>query len=197
MTPILKTTVCIIVDDDPEVRKAIGRALSAFGYTTHVFDSADAFLSTAATSKASCLVVDSNLSDIFGMEMVRQLMETGFTSPIIFMTGRDDEIARNQATQLGCVDYLRKPFSADRLIAAIVKAIGQTLSTPSLHVRAGQPPRADHIARSGHRSSLSQVSNGPKRPQSLFIEHPDTRVLRILGVRKTGYYFREVCRLQF
>jgi FixJ family two-component response regulator len=40
------------------------------------------------------------------------------------MTALDDETIRSQAMQLGCVDYLRKPFPADRLIEAIVKAIG-------------------------------------------------------------------------
>jgi FixJ family two-component response regulator len=123
LAPIQKTIVGI-VDDDPEVRKAVRRMLSAFGYISYVFDSADAFLRTAATSKANCLVVDIQLGDISGVEMGRQLTETGFTFPIIFMTGSDDEITRTQATQLGCVDYLRKPFSADRLIEAIVKAIG-------------------------------------------------------------------------
>jgi FixJ family two-component response regulator len=123
LTPIQKTIVGI-VDDDPEVRKAVRRMLSPFGYISYVFDSADVFLRTAATSKANCLVVDIQLGDISGVEMVRQLKETGFIFPIIFMTGSDDEITQTQATQLGCVDYLRKPFSADRLIEAIVKAVG-------------------------------------------------------------------------
>jgi FixJ family two-component response regulator len=123
LTPIRKTIVGI-VDDDPEMRKAIRRMLSAFGYTTYAFDSADAFLRTAATSKADCLVVDIQLGDISGVELVRQLTEIGYKFPIIFMTGLDDEIIRSQATQLGCVAYLRKPFSADRLIEAIVKARG-------------------------------------------------------------------------
>ena len=113
-----------IVDDDPGVRTAIRRVLSAFGYTTYAFDSADAFLRTAATSKANCLVVDIQLGDISGVELVRQLIESGFTFPIIFVTALDDEAIRTQATQLGCVAYLHKPVSADRLIEAIVKAMG-------------------------------------------------------------------------
>jgi FixJ family two-component response regulator len=98
--------------------------LRVFGYTAYTFESAEAFLSTAATSKANCLVVDIQLGDISGVELVRQLTKTGFTFPIIFMTALDDESIWSQAMQLGCVDYLRKPFSTDRLIEAIVKAIG-------------------------------------------------------------------------
>ena len=113
-----------IVDDDPGMRMAIRRALSAFGYATYAYGSAEAFLKVAATSKAVCLVVDIQLGDISGVELVRQLIESGFTFPIIFVTALDDEAIRTQATQLGCVAYLHKPVSADRLIEAIVKAMG-------------------------------------------------------------------------
>jgi FixJ family two-component response regulator len=123
LTSIQKKIVGI-VDDDPGVRKAIRHILSAFGYTAYAFDSAEAFLKVAATSKADCLVVDIQLGDISGVELVRHLTESGFTFPIIFMTALDDETIRSQATRLGCVDYLRKPFSAERLIEAIVKATG-------------------------------------------------------------------------
>jgi FixJ family two-component response regulator len=99
--------------------------LSAFGYVTYAFSSAEAFLSGAATSKASCLVVDVQLGDISGVELARQLADAGFKFPIIFMTALDDEVILRQAEQLGCVAYLRKPFNEDLLIEAIVRAIGQ------------------------------------------------------------------------
>ncbi len=106
------------------MRKVISSTLSTFGYSTYTYDSAEAFLRTAAASKADCLVVDIQLGDITGIELARQLTELGFTFPIIFMTARDDETVRSQAAQLGCINFLRKPFSADRLIQAIVKAVG-------------------------------------------------------------------------
>ena len=100
--------------------------LSAFGYVIYTFNSAEAFLSVAATSKAKCLVVDVQLKDICGVELARQLSDAGFKFPIIFMTALDDEVILRQAEQLGCVAYLRKPFGADLLIAAIVKAMGHS-----------------------------------------------------------------------
>ena len=98
------------------------RLLSAFGYTTYVFDSAEAFLRTAADSKANCLVVDIQLGDMSGVVMARRLREAGLKFPIIFMTAVHDPEILSQATQLGCIAYLRKPFCADRLIEAVVKA---------------------------------------------------------------------------
>jgi FixJ family two-component response regulator len=123
LTSIPKDIVAII-DDDPGMRKAVTRVLSAFGYVTYVFHSAEAFLSVAATSKAKCLVIDIQLGDVSGLELARELADAGFKFPIIFMTAVDDETIRRQAEQLGCVAYLRKPFGADLLIEAIVRAIG-------------------------------------------------------------------------
>jgi FixJ family two-component response regulator len=123
LAPIHKTIVAV-VDDDPGMRNAIRSTLRAFGHTAYTFESAEAFLATAEASKANCLVVDIQLGGMSGVELVRQLTKTGFTFPVIFMTALDAETIRSQAMQLGCVDYLRKPFSAERLIEALVKAIG-------------------------------------------------------------------------
>jgi FixJ family two-component response regulator len=103
--------------------------LSSLGYGTELFASGGAFFAAAMTSEATCLVVDIQLGDISGIELGRQLAATGFKVPIIFMTAFDDEKIRAQATALGCVAYLRKPFPADLLVEAIVKAVGQVPTT--------------------------------------------------------------------
>ena len=53
--------------------------------------SATAFLTRAAPSQATCLVVDIQLGDISGVELARQLAVDGIKYPIIFMTALDDE----------------------------------------------------------------------------------------------------------
>ena len=123
MMPIQKRTVAV-VDDDAGMRKSLKTLLSACGYSTYTFDCAEAFLRTAADSKANCLVLDIQLGDMSGVILARRLAETGLKFPIIFMTAVDDPEIRSQVAQLGCITCLRKPFSADLLIEAIVKAIG-------------------------------------------------------------------------
>ena len=123
MMPIQKGTVAV-VDDDAGMRKSLKTLLSAFGYATYTFDSAEAFLGTAAGNNADCLVLDVQLGDMSGIILARRLAETGLKFPIIFMTAVDDPETRSQVAQLGCITCLRKPFSADLLIEAIVKAIG-------------------------------------------------------------------------
>jgi CheY-like chemotaxis protein len=116
--------IVAIVDDDPGMRMATANLLSAFGYGTETFDSAEAFLNAAATSEASCLVVDIQLGDISGVELARQLAAESFKYPIIFMTALDDERIRSQAEAVGALAYLGKPFPPNLLLEAIAKAIG-------------------------------------------------------------------------
>jgi FixJ family two-component response regulator len=116
--------VIAVVDDDPEMRAAMASLLSAYGYGAETFDSAETFLTCASTSKATCLVVDIQLGDISGVELAHQLAADGFTYPIIFMTGLDDEVIRTQAAAAGGVAFLHKPFPAQTLFDAIKKASG-------------------------------------------------------------------------
>ena len=123
MTLDREATIAII-DDDPAMLDAVARLLSARGYVTETFDSAEAFLNAIATCKANCLLVDIQLSDISGVELAHQLKADGVEYPIIFMTGLNDETIRSQAVAAGCIAFLYKPFPEKLLIDAIEKAIG-------------------------------------------------------------------------
>jgi FixJ family two-component response regulator len=116
--------VVAVVDDDEALLTALEQFLSALGYQTELYDSAEAFIDAAMTSEASCLIVDIQLPDISGVELGHHLSDMGLTFPVIFVTGSDDAIIRKQAEEFGCVAYLQKPFPADELKAAITEAIG-------------------------------------------------------------------------
>jgi len=113
-----------VVDDDPDILQSLELQLSSCGYHPKLFASAEDVLSAAPNLEAACLVVDIHLGEISGLELVRTLCERGFASPVIFITGSQDELHRQQAMQLGCAAFLLKPFSAERLIEAVEKAIG-------------------------------------------------------------------------
>jgi FixJ family two-component response regulator len=116
-------TIVAIIDDDPEIRDAMETLLSAFGYGTETFGSAETFLICASTSQATCLLVDIQLGDISGIELARQLAAGGFKFPIIFMTGLNDDVIRRQAADAGGIAFLQKPFPARLLMDAIKLAI--------------------------------------------------------------------------
>jgi FixJ family two-component response regulator len=118
----LQKTVAV-VDDDPEMRASLATLLDALGYRAETYDSAETFLTCASTCRASCLVIDINLGDITGVELVHQLLADGLKWPIIFMTGHDDVAIKNQASAFDPIAFLLKPFRANDLIDAIKKAV--------------------------------------------------------------------------
>jgi FixJ family two-component response regulator len=110
-----KPEVVAVIDDDLGVRGAIRRLLSALGYHTELYASAKEFLAAAMRTEAICLIVDIELG---GIEFARCLVNT-VTTPIIFMTAHDSESFKRRAVEMGCVAFLRKPFSADALVEAL------------------------------------------------------------------------------
>jgi FixJ family two-component response regulator len=116
--------VIAVIDDDETILHAMGYLLSALGFQTELYGSAEAFIAAATRSAAACLLVDIQLGDLTGIELTRHLSAMGFTFPIIFMTGSDDRLFRKQAIEIGCVAYLSKPIPPERLKAAIAEAIG-------------------------------------------------------------------------
>lgn len=116
--------IVAVVEDDPSMLKGLQRLLSARGLAPEVFASAEAFLASSARERAACLVLDLQLGGMSGLELQRQLATSGSKLPIIFITAFDNEATRTRAIEAGCLAYLRKPFSAQLLFAAIDKAAG-------------------------------------------------------------------------
>jgi FixJ family two-component response regulator len=112
-----------VVDDDPGMLKAMRELLRVLDYDTELYVSGETFISSAAASQASCLLVDVQLGGMSGIELRRRLAASGFARPFIFMTGSDSTIILKEALNAGCVALLRKPFSASLLKDAIDKAL--------------------------------------------------------------------------
>ena len=116
-----------VVDDDPSVRKALARLLAVFGYRVELFASAEAFLDAAPASKVMCLLVDIKLGAMSGLELARRLSLDGLEFPIVFMTGSEKNVVRQQCLDFGCVAFLEKPIPESLLMDAVAKAVGADL----------------------------------------------------------------------
>jgi FixJ family two-component response regulator len=108
-----------VIEDNPSMLQGLNRLLSAHGFRVQAFSSAETFLDSIANCEAECLLLDINLGGMSGIELQRQLTSSGRNLPVIFMTAIDSEAARQEAIEVGCVAYLRKPFLAKLLIDAI------------------------------------------------------------------------------
>src|SRR6266705_2177359 len=108
-----------VVEDNPSMLQGLNRLLSAHGFRVQTFTSAELFLDNVAECEADFLLLDIHLGGMSGIDLKRRLTSSGSPMPVIFMTAIDNETTRQEAFEVGCVAYLRKPFLAKLLIDAI------------------------------------------------------------------------------
>jgi FixJ family two-component response regulator len=111
-----------VVDDDPSMRTGIMRLLRAHGFNSTLFESANAILDHDDFGRAFCVIIDIDLDGESGIGVCRRLTNKGIRLPVIFITGNDSDAVRAAATEVGCVAYLTKPFSALSLIEPVEEA---------------------------------------------------------------------------
>ena len=108
-----------IVDDEPELLASLAILLRRAGHDVHCFSTAAAFLSVAADLPLGCVLLDLYLPDGNGLEIQRQLAERGASHPIVLLTGGGEIPDAVQAMRAGAIDFLRKPYRAADLFAAL------------------------------------------------------------------------------
>lgn len=115
--------VCVI-DDDVSLLRALRRLLDAGGFQVKTFSSAEDFLDRPNPTTPGCLVLDVHLGGLSGFELHERLVAAGRQIPVVFITAHDDAVTRDRAHRAGAVEYLRKPFDDESLIAGVNRALG-------------------------------------------------------------------------
>ncbi len=123
----------LIVEDDPQMLRAVSINLRARHYTvTAVSNGADA-LKAAAANPPDLVILDLGLSDMDGVEVVAGLR--GWTTvPIIILSARDTQRDKVNALDVGADDYLTKPFGMDELLARVRAALRRAQPDPQAPV---------------------------------------------------------------
>jgi FixJ family two-component response regulator len=119
------TPTVYVVDDDPDVLKAIDRLLQSVGLNVATFPSPQQFLENYVRNAPGCLVLDLALPGLSGLELQRTLEREASVLPIVFLTGRGDIASSVQAMKHGAADFLTKPVDDAELIAAIHEALAR------------------------------------------------------------------------
>ena len=89
-----------------------------------MFASAEAFLNSAHSRKADCLLLDMRLPGMSGIELHHHLVARQCKVPVIFITAHaSDERTRSEAASDWTVAYLTKPFSEDELLGTVEAAL--------------------------------------------------------------------------
>ncbi len=115
--------VISVVDDDASVRLATVDLLDATGFACEAFGSAEEYLCSGRAPQTTCLILDINMLGMSGLELQRQLVQSEYRIPIIFITAFPEDWTREQAFRAGATCYLAKPYNADDLLACIEQAL--------------------------------------------------------------------------
>jgi len=112
-----------IVDDDPDVCRALGRLLRSAGYTTCVFRSSVEFLAAYDPEPPGCIILDVAMPQYDGLEVQAMLRSSGCVHPIIFLTANGSIPCTVAAIRAGAVNFLTKPFEEKSLFEAVEEAL--------------------------------------------------------------------------
>src|SRR5436305_12176592 len=118
----------LVVDDDPQLREALTRALELDGYqVTTARNGAKALESTGA-SRPDVMVLDVMMPYVGGLDVCRTLRERKDRLPILVLTARDEVGDRVAGLDAGADDYLTKPFALEELRARLRALLRRTAS---------------------------------------------------------------------
>jgi two-component system KDP operon response regulator KdpE len=115
-------TRILVVDDEPQILRALATNLRARKYDVEVAGSGEAALTIAARKHPDLVILDLGLPGIDGVEVIQGLR--GWTSvPIIVLSVRETERDKVAALDAGADDYVTKPFGMDELLARLRAAL--------------------------------------------------------------------------
>jgi FixJ family two-component response regulator len=115
----MESILVAVVDDETQVRVALGRLLRLEGYQVAPFDSGDAFLSSLGQRVPACALLDVNMPGLSGLQVQARLLADRVALPVVFITASDDPSIDRLALEAGGLRVLHKPFGNDELLAAV------------------------------------------------------------------------------
>ena len=110
----------LVVDDEPAVREAVGRALALEGYDVGLaVDGEEALDRIRTDPPPDAVVLDVLMPRLDGIQVCRRLRGNGDRTPVLMLTARDSVGDRVTGLDAGADDYLVKPFALEELLARV------------------------------------------------------------------------------
>jgi len=118
----------LIVDDDLEIRKLLGRYLTDQGYRVSLASDRRTMEDALLINEVSLIVLDVLLPDGSGLDICRDLRREGSEVPVIILTALKEDVDRIIGLEIGADDYLGKPFNPRELLARIRAVLRRKLT---------------------------------------------------------------------
>ena len=109
----------LLIEDDPSTARAIELILTASSHNVFRADRGEEGIDLAKLYDYDLILLDLDLPDIHGMEVLRHLRRARVDTPILILTGSDDTESKLRGFGFGADDYMTKPFNREELQARI------------------------------------------------------------------------------
>jgi len=109
----------LVVDDDPQLREALSRALELDGYAVSTASNGVKALDAISSERPDVMVLDVMMPYVGGLDVCRTLRDRKDRLPILVLTARDEVGDRVAGLDAGADDYLTKPFALEELRARL------------------------------------------------------------------------------
>ncbi len=122
----------LVVDDEKQIRRFLRTGLSVHGYEVIEAESGAEALREASTKSPDLLVLDLQLGDMDGLDVLQRSREWSWL-PVLILSVRNREVEKVKALELGADDYITKPFGIAEFIArvnALLRRIPEAAAQP-------------------------------------------------------------------
>jgi len=112
-----------VVDDDEAMRDTLSAVLAPEGCRVTCFAEGQSFLAAARARTPACILLDVNMPDRSGLDVLRELDAPHYPAPILIVSGQRDVPTAVNAIKGGALDFIEKPFNAAAVVARVREAI--------------------------------------------------------------------------
>lgn len=116
--PWVSMAVILVIEDDPRIREAVTRALTAKGHSVEAIGNGLDGVRQILALQPDVVILDLGLPDIGGADVLRMVRAVSAV-PVIVATARDDEESMIELLDAGADDYVVKPYSGEQLEARV------------------------------------------------------------------------------
>jgi two-component system KDP operon response regulator KdpE len=115
-------TRVLVVDDEPQIRRALRTSLEAHGYEVATAGTGEEGVLAAAETAPDLVLLDLGLPDLDGTEVIERVRSFSDV-PVIVLSVRDRQADKVAALDAGADDYVTKPFGVEELLARLRAAL--------------------------------------------------------------------------
>ncbi len=183
----------LLVDDEPKILHALGRALEDEGYAVTTTTSAREALSLIGQRPFDLVVVDNLMAELSGLELIREMaVGDAERPPVVMMTAHATVSSAIEAMRLGAIDYLQKPFEIEELLVVVDRAVALSrLRTHHAYLLTERDEQYDHygiVGRSRAIQAVVETARTVSQSRSTVLVHGETGTGKELVARAIHHW---------